>query len=203
MSETIYDGPPSPAELERALVEVAKQRDQLLEGIEAASHDVNCCAWPMDRGKSNAHGVSEADLCDCPLKQLRVLAQHVRGGDACASRTEESVRQSTVATRGGSDQVDGVAPEATSDAAPKDMEGFAAHVLRDRFPEPVSEDQKLRELLDWLEGRTNEEREVCPAQGYSADESEEAAIVAKTFERVIAQIRSLLSSDAEAQGVEG
>jgi hypothetical protein len=34
MSETIYDGPPSPADNERALVDVAAERDQLRQQIE-------------------------------------------------------------------------------------------------------------------------------------------------------------------------
>lgn len=42
MAETIYDGPPSVGELERSLVEVAAQRDQLdqqvRELLEAADH---------------------------------------------------------------------------------------------------------------------------------------------------------------------
>jgi hypothetical protein len=75
------------------------QRDQLLEAIEAHRK----AGWiPGDGARFIAR------------TKLYALADQIKskeGGDASAVRTDQSVRQSTDATRGGSEQVDGVAPE--------------------------------------------------------------------------------------------
>lgn len=175
MSDTIYDGPPSAAELERALVEVAKQRDQLLEGIEAHRAEL-------------AHGLTaNHDFAD---KQLHALAGQVKskgtGGDAVATSRRDDHRsaKSTDATRGGSDQVDGAAPDEILDQLPQ--------------PERVW-------VLEWAEEQA-EASDTLHDYSVKSDDRDgliSHGAVGESFRAVIAQIRSLLSSEAEPEGGEG
>lgn len=80
-------------------VRIAAQRDQLLEAIE-------------EHRKEKAHGgTANMELVD---DRLYELADQIKGGDASAESLREGSGTSTHATRGGSDQVDGVAPEQSS-----------------------------------------------------------------------------------------
>lgn len=56
MAETIYDGPPSPGDTERALVEVAAQRDQLDQQVrELLERIENHRLWHVGGGLGAFH----------------------------------------------------------------------------------------------------------------------------------------------------
>lgn len=116
------------------------QRDQLLEGIEA------------HRSESTHGSTANMEYAD---KTLHALADRIKskgGGDASAPRTTGRDRTASIlATRGGSEQVDGVAPEQTS--CPTCGQPVEVHHGEEgtSYYLPVSEDRKLRELLEWAE----------------------------------------------------
>jgi hypothetical protein len=178
VSERDYDGPPTGSDLDQALVEVSKQRDQLLEGIEEI-----------------AERVTPSRLRD----ELHALVDRIK------SKGEDD---DVVTGRGGSDQVDGVAPEPTSeDSVEQAVEGFRCATDAHDFKTyrevvalvasilAVTEDQKLRELLEWLaplEQSAEAEAGYHTDEGYCSYCEGQASMV----RAVIGHIQSSLSSEA-------
>jgi hypothetical protein len=70
MSETVYDGPPSPADNERALVEVAAERDQLRQQVELLLERADAHRAERSHGRT-----ANLDWAD---KQLDEAADQVR-----------------------------------------------------------------------------------------------------------------------------
>jgi|SRR6478609_5344865 len=151
------------------------ERDQLLEGIEAHRSSLNT----RPRGERNV--------------DLYALADRIKskGGDAHVRETDPQGGDGTTglqATRGGSDQVDGVAPEQTSCPTcgqpvevHHDSEGTSYYL-------PVVEDQKLRELWEWAEATANSYSVAPPGEINEWSE--------RIYRDLAARIQSSLSSEA-------
>jgi hypothetical protein len=145
---------------------LARDLQQLLEAIEAHRIEPlgeDCAADQAlyklaDQIKSKEGGDADADL----------------GGDRGIRATRRH------ATRGGSDQVDGVAPEQTS-SSPGETNSTRTS----------SEDSQLQELLEWAKAKAEEMRAVSRDRGYSNAERTQGALLARTFYRVVTRIYQL------------
>lgn len=188
-----------------------RQRDQLREGIEAHR---------AEKKKIPPPNMVLVDFC------LYELADQIKGGDASAESLREGSGTSTHATRGGSDQVDGVAPEQTLHGlatwlVAMDEPGSSARqtVTLNAIIEVAREalansgpDSRLQELLEWLKGeretddaaeaeyreRARREPHRAPAHRLNA---EMHGGCAHAFGEVIARIHQLQAN--EEKGGEG